>query len=54
MGKENKWQQQPLMCIQLGLTNVEKDILVKYFKGEQHKRAADLQTESKVRSEGYQ
>ena len=42
------------MCIQPGSTNVEKDILVKYFKGEQHKRAADLQTKSKVRAEGYQ
>ena len=42
------------MCIQPGSTNVEKDILVKYFKGEQNKRAADLQTKSKVRAEGYQ
>ena len=36
MGKENK--------IEPGSTKVEKDSLVKHLKGEQHKRAVDLQT----------
>ena len=37
-----------------GSTNVEKDSLVKHLKGEQHERAADLQTKSEMGAEVYQ
>ena len=40
--------------IRPGLINVEKDSLVKHRNGEQRKRAANLQTKSKIGAEAYQ
>ena len=42
------------MWIRSGSTNVAKDSLVKHLKGEQHKRAANLQTKSEIGAEAYQ
>ena len=43
-----------LTWIQPGLTNIEKDSLVKHLKVEQHKRAADLQTKHEMGAEANQ
>ena len=43
-----------LTWIQPGLTNVEKDSLVKHLKGEQHESAANLQTKREMGAEVYQ
>ena len=42
------------MWIWPGFANFEKDILVKCFKGEQYKTAADLQTNSEIGAQAYQ
>ena len=42
-----------LTYIRSGSTNVEKDSLVKHLKGEQHKRAANLQTKTEMGAEAY-
>ena len=42
-----------LTYIRSDSTNVEKDSLVKHLKGEQHKRAATLQTKSEMGAEAY-